>query len=134
MADDVLEEQFAELLLRFKRRRLSMTEAIDEATAIAHRREAIGDQELHTMLATIAEAHQANTLSTYRRGPWEGAPTGTAIARLLRVGKSKRRLHYVRDAYYTLYLGKPPYNHDHPEHAADVEPSDDGDDSGLQVV
>ncbi len=117
--DSVLEEQCAELLLRFRRRRIALSAAIIELTALARRPAMLTDDELASHLARIDHAHRGGAVKTHLTGPWAGAPTGRAIAGHLGVGKTKLRA--VRDAYYTLYLGLRPYDADEP-----VTPTSDG--------
>lgn len=57
----------------------------------------------------IDEAHRAGRLNTHQSRRWAGAPTQRAIAHLVQVGKNRGRLRYLRDAYYTLRLGLPPF-------------------------
>lgn len=104
----LLQEQFAELLLRFRRRDLSLTAAIEELTRLARRPLLVEDIELQALLSRIDRAHRADVLRTHQAGRWAGAPTGAAIAAHFAIGK--RRLRDVRDAYYTLYLGLPPFD------------------------
>ncbi|MGV9365341.1 hypothetical protein [Amycolatopsis sp. NPDC003731] len=127
MPDNLLREQYADLLLRFRGGRLTIDQAINEQVALHRRPEAISDSELQAALTKIAEAHQAETLNTHIGGTWAGAPTQKAIANLLGIGKSRGRLSYVRDAYYTLHMGLPPFNPDQPR--VDVDQ-----DSNLEVV
>ena len=117
--DSVLEEQCAELLLRFRRRRIALSAAITELTALARRPAMLTDDELASHLDRIDHAHRVGALKTHPTGPWAGAPTGRAIAGHLGVGKTKLRA--VRDTYYTLYLGLRPYDADEP-----VGPTSDG--------
>lgn len=127
MSDNLLREQYAGLLLRFRSGRLPIDQAINELVALHQRPVAISDAELRAALAKIAEAHDAGTLRRHSGGSWDGAPTQKAVADLLGIGKSRGRVSYVRDAYYTLYLGLPPFNPD--------QPRDDTDqDTNLEVV
>lgn len=109
----LLEEQFAELLLRFRHRNLPLTTAISELTRLAMRPTVISDTELQSLLSRITEAHHAGTLKTHATGLWANAPTGCAIAEQFGVGKTKLRS--VRDAYYTLCLGIRPFDADEPQ-------------------
>ncbi|MEC3978055.1 hypothetical protein QMK34_22525 [Amycolatopsis sp. H20-H5] len=106
----LLQEQYAEVLLRFRRRALPLTAAIEELTRLARRSSVLDDSELQSLLSRIDHAHSGGTLKTHTAGPWTGAPTGRAIAERFGVGKVKLR--DVRDAYYTLHLGLPPFNAD----------------------
>lgn len=111
----LLQEQYAEMLLRFRRHALPLTAAIDELTRLSRRPQVLGDTELQSLLSSIDHAHRDGILKIHRVGQWTGAPTGRAIAERFGVGKAKLR--DVRDAYYTLYLGLPPFdaNEPHPE-------------------
>lgn len=106
----LLQEQYAEVLLRFRRRALPLTAAIEELTRLARRPRVLDDSELQSLLSRIDHAHRGGTLKTHVAGLWAGAPTGRAIAERFGVGKVKLR--DVRDAYYTLHLGLPPFNAD----------------------
>uniref|UniRef100_UPI003F49AB89 hypothetical protein n=1 Tax=Amycolatopsis sp. CA-293810 TaxID=3239926 RepID=UPI003F49AB89 len=108
----LLQEQYAEVLLRFRRRALPLIAAIGELTRLARRPHVLDDDELQSLLSRIDHAHRDGTLRIHTEGPWAGAPTGRAIAERYGVGKVKLR--DVRDAYYTLYLGLPPFDADEP--------------------
>uniref|UniRef100_UPI003F498E31 hypothetical protein n=1 Tax=Actinokineospora sp. CA-119265 TaxID=3239890 RepID=UPI003F498E31 len=113
MPTGVLEEQYAQLLLRVRRGTVSLADALAELGALAHRPAIIGDVELAGALTRIDHEHRAGLLRTHPTGWWAGAPTGRAIAELVAVGKVK--LPAVRDAYYTLYLGLRPFDADDPD-------------------
>ncbi|MBE1580448.1 hypothetical protein ACFORH_43210 [Amycolatopsis roodepoortensis] len=108
----LLQEQYAEVLLRFRRRALPLTAAIGELARLARRPQILDDHELQSLLSRIDHAHRSGTLRAHVEGPWAGAPTGRAIAERFGVGKVKLR--DVRDAYYTLHLGLPPFDADEP--------------------
>ncbi|MFE5565920.1 hypothetical protein ACFQ68_13120 [Amycolatopsis japonica] len=108
----LLQEQYAEVLLRFRRRSLPLTAAIGELTRLARRPHVLDDDELQSLLSRIDHAHRDGILRTHTAGPWAGAPTGRAIAEQFGVGKVKLR--DVRDAFYTLHLGLPPFDADEP--------------------
>lgn len=127
MSDNLLREQYADLLLRFRSGRLPIDRAINELVALQQRPDAITDAELRAAVLKIAEAHEAGTMRTHSGGAWDGAPTQKAIADLLGIGKSRGRLSHVRDAYYTLHLGLPPFNPDHPR-------DEEAQDATLEVV
>lgn len=112
MSDYLLRGQYADLLLRFRSRRVPIDEAINELVALQQRPAAMSDTELQAALRKIAEAHEAGTLRTHSGGPSDGAPTQNATADLLGIGKSRGRQNYVRDAYDTLKPRLPPYNLD----------------------
>ncbi|MET9265231.1 hypothetical protein [Amycolatopsis sp. NPDC004079] len=123
MSDNLLREQYADLLLRFRSGRLPIDQAIKELVALQQRPDAISDADLHAALTKIAEAHEAGTLRTHSGSTWDGAPTQKVIGDLLGIGKSRGRLSYVRDAYYTLYLRLPPFNPDQPRDDGDQDPN-----------
>lgn len=106
----LLEEQYAELLLRFRRHELPITAAIAELHRLAGRALVVDDVELRSLLARVDHAHMTGSLNTHPSGSWTGAPTGRAIAVTFGIGK--RKLRVVRDAYYTLHLGLCPYDAD----------------------
>jgi hypothetical protein len=108
----LLQEQYADVLLRFRRRDLPLTATITELTRLAGRPQVLDDTELQSLLSRIDHAHRGGTLRTHDTGLWTGAPTGRAIAERIAVGMVK--LHHVRDAYYTLHLGLPPFDADEP--------------------
>ncbi|MCK2245283.1 MULTISPECIES: hypothetical protein [unclassified Crossiella] len=108
--DSLLEEQFTELLLRFRHRGTSLSAALEELRLLTRRPALIAEGELRGLLARIDQAHRAGQLRVHTGGAWTGAPTGLAIAALCAVSKGKVRA--VRDAYYTLCLGLAPLNAD----------------------
>ncbi|RJQ74204.1 hypothetical protein D5S17_23325 [Pseudonocardiaceae bacterium YIM PH 21723] len=113
MSTPLLDEQYSELLLRFRRHAVALPTAVAELHRLAHRPELVDDRELHDLLTRVAKAHRAGSLKTRLAGSWSGAPTGQAIAELLAVGQRKVRV--VRDAYYCLYLGLAPFDANEPE-------------------
>ncbi|MET9265287.1 hypothetical protein [Amycolatopsis sp. NPDC004079] len=106
------EAQLADVLVRFAYRGLPLSAALAEITALVGRPGRVSDDELDVLLARIDSEHRAGRLRTHPAGLWAGAPTGIAIARGFGIGKAKLRA--VRDAYYTLYLGLPPFDADEP--------------------
>jgi len=115
------EAHLADVLVRFAYRGLPLSAALAELAELISRPGRIGDAELDLLLARIDSEHRAERLKIHPSGPWAGAPTGVAIARRFGVGKVKLRA--VRIAYYTLYLGLPPFDADKPLDSAGACPS-----------
>ncbi|KOV77638.1 hypothetical protein [Nocardia sp. NRRL S-836] len=109
------EAQLASVLVRFAYRGLSLSAALAELAELTSRPDRVADAELGLLLARIDSEHRAGRLKTHPTGPWAGAPTGVAIAQQLGIGKAKLRA--VRDAYYVLYRGLPPFDADEPLHS-----------------
>uniref|UniRef100_UPI003F4966DC hypothetical protein n=1 Tax=Amycolatopsis sp. CA-096443 TaxID=3239919 RepID=UPI003F4966DC len=112
------EAQLADVLVRFAYRGLPLSAALTELAALTSRPDRVADAELELLLARIDSEHRAGRLRTHQSGRWAGAPTGAAIAQQCGVGKAKLRA--VRDAYYILYLGLPPFDADEPLEDAGV--------------
>ncbi|GGN29283.1 hypothetical protein GCM10011609_86190 [Lentzea pudingi] len=112
MSDKLLQEQAADLLLRYARGKILMADAVTEIVTLTKRREVLDDIELQEMLDKIKAAHDASRLKTHPHGPWAGLRLQAAIAGLVKVGKHFGRLRFVRDTYYTHCLGLPPYKVD----------------------
>ncbi len=108
--DSVLQDQYAEVLLRFRRRSATLSESIEELVRLGRRELVMNDAKLQSLLSQIDHAHREGTLKTHGAGRWCGAPTGRAIAE--RFGVGKVQLRFVRDAYYTLHLGLAPFDAD----------------------
>lgn len=112
------EAQLADVLVRFAYRGLPLSAALTELAELTRRPDRVADTELELLLARIDNEHRAGRLKTHQSGRWAGAPTGVAIAQQCGVGKAKLRA--VRDAYYILHLGMPPFDADEPLNSADV--------------
>lgn len=106
------EALLADVLVRFAYRGLALSAAVAELSVLARLPGRVGDAELELLLARIDSEHRAGRLNTHPAGRWAGAPTGVAIARRFGVGKTKLRA--VRDAYYVVYLGLPPFDANEP--------------------